>query len=189
MATGADVFLIAAIPKFAAQAIRKPHENGCKPTRFLSSVLIRVSSVMEVSGLEAGTDIISAAFAKDPMNPAWSAVLILAAGPACIRALALAILSPKSRPARGQRQAGIVAASGCGRWRDPRLVYRNHRSTRILAPTLSFNIAKHLRGTLAVNADQVSMIATLDATCLKPSKRKIAALSPTPPPPVSLFLR
>jgi branched-chain amino acid transport system substrate-binding protein len=71
-ASEADVFLIAATPKFAAQAIRKAHEIGWKPTRFLSNVSIWISSVMEVAGLDAGIGIISTAFAKDPMDPAWS---------------------------------------------------------------------------------------------------------------------
>ena len=71
-ASGADVFLIAATPKFAAQAIRKAHEIGWKPTRFLSNVSIWISSVMEPAGLDAGIGIISTAFAKDPMDPAWS---------------------------------------------------------------------------------------------------------------------
>jgi len=71
-ASEANVFLIAATPKFAAQAIRKAHEIGWKPTRFLSNVSIWVSSVMEVAGLEAGIGIISTAFAKDPMDLTWS---------------------------------------------------------------------------------------------------------------------
>src|ERR1700692_2025177 len=37
-ASGADVFLIAATPKFAAQSIRKAHEIGWKPMTFLSNV-------------------------------------------------------------------------------------------------------------------------------------------------------
>jgi len=71
-ASGADVLLIAATPKFAAQAIRKTHEIGWKPTRFLSNVSIWISSVMEVAGLEASTGIVSTAFVKDPMDPTWS---------------------------------------------------------------------------------------------------------------------
>jgi branched-chain amino acid transport system substrate-binding protein len=71
-ASEADVLLIAATPKFAAQAIRKAHEIGWKPTRLLSNVSIWISSVMEVAGLDAGIGIISTAFAKDPMDPAWS---------------------------------------------------------------------------------------------------------------------
>jgi branched-chain amino acid transport system substrate-binding protein len=71
-ASEADVLLIAGTPKFAAQAVRKTHEIGWKPVRFLSNVSIWVSSVLEVAGLEASTGIMSTAFAKDPMDPALS---------------------------------------------------------------------------------------------------------------------
>ena len=36
--SGADVLLIAATPKFAAQAIRKAYDIGWKPTRYLANV-------------------------------------------------------------------------------------------------------------------------------------------------------
>ena len=65
-ASGADVLLTAAIPKFAAQAIRKVYDIGWKPTHFLSSVANSVGTVMKTAGLEKGVGIISAAFAKDP---------------------------------------------------------------------------------------------------------------------------
>jgi branched-chain amino acid transport system substrate-binding protein len=46
-ASGADVFVIAATPKFAAQSIRKAFEIGWKPMTFLSNVAVWVSTVME----------------------------------------------------------------------------------------------------------------------------------------------
>src|SRR3954468_4690064 len=52
-ASGADVFVIAATPKFAAQAIRKAFEIGWRPMTFLSNVAVWVSTVMEPAGLEA----------------------------------------------------------------------------------------------------------------------------------------
>jgi ABC-type branched-subunit amino acid transport system substrate-binding protein len=70
-ASGADVFVIAATPKFAAQAIRKSFEIGWRPMTFLSNVAVWVSTVMEPAGLEAGTGIISTAYVKDPDDPAW----------------------------------------------------------------------------------------------------------------------
>src|ERR1700729_2020529 len=70
-ASGADVFLIAATPKFAAQSIRKAHEIGWKPMRFLSTLAVWVSSVMQPAGLEAGTGILSTAYVKDPADPGW----------------------------------------------------------------------------------------------------------------------
>jgi branched-chain amino acid transport system substrate-binding protein len=70
-ASGADVFVIAATPKFAAQSIRKAFEIGWRPMTFLSNVAVWVSTVMEPAGLEAGTGILSTAYVKDPDDPAW----------------------------------------------------------------------------------------------------------------------
>jgi len=70
-ASGADVFVIAATPKFAAQAIRKSFEIGWRPLTFLSNVAVWISTVMEPAGVEAGTGIISTAYVKDPDDPAW----------------------------------------------------------------------------------------------------------------------
>jgi branched-chain amino acid transport system substrate-binding protein len=71
-ASNADVFVIAATPKFAAQSIRKAHEIGWQPMTFLSNVAVWVSSVMEPAGLEAGVGILSTAYVKDPDDPAWT---------------------------------------------------------------------------------------------------------------------
>jgi branched-chain amino acid transport system substrate-binding protein len=69
--SGADVMLTIAIPKFAAQAIRKVYDIGWKPTHFLTSVSNSVGTVMKSAGLEKGVGIVSAAFAKDPTDPQW----------------------------------------------------------------------------------------------------------------------
>ncbi|QLH73115.1 ABC transporter substrate-binding protein [Rhodopseudomonas palustris] len=71
-ASGADALIIAATPKFAAQAIRKTFEIGWKPMRFLSNVSVWMSSVMEPAGVDAGVGIISTAYVKDPLDPAWA---------------------------------------------------------------------------------------------------------------------
>jgi len=70
-ASGADVLLIAAIPKFAAQAIRKVYDIGWKPTQFLNSVANGVGTTMKGAGFEKGIGIISANFVKDPTDPQW----------------------------------------------------------------------------------------------------------------------
>src|SRR6195952_1990405 len=70
-ASGADVFVIAATPKFAAQSIRKAFEIGWRPMTFLSNVALWISTVMEPAGVEAGTGILSTAYVKDPDDPAW----------------------------------------------------------------------------------------------------------------------
>ncbi|MHC6151711.1 ABC transporter substrate-binding protein [Bradyrhizobium elkanii] len=71
-ATNADVLVIAATPKFAAQSIRKAFEIGWRPMTFLSNTAVWISTVMQPAGLEAGTGIISTAYVKDPDDPAWS---------------------------------------------------------------------------------------------------------------------
>jgi branched-chain amino acid transport system substrate-binding protein len=71
-ASGADVFVIAATPKFAAQAIRKTYEIGWRPMTFLSNTAVWISTVMQPAGLEAGIGIISTAYVKDPDDPAWN---------------------------------------------------------------------------------------------------------------------
>jgi ABC-type branched-subunit amino acid transport system substrate-binding protein len=70
-ASGAEMFVIAATPKFAAQAIRKSFEINWRPMTFLSNVAVWVSTVMEPAGLEAGIGIVSTAYVKDPDDPAW----------------------------------------------------------------------------------------------------------------------
>src|SRR5438270_1245640 len=70
-ASGADVFVIAATPKFAAQSIRKAFEIGWRPMTFLSNVAVWVSTVMEPAGLEAAQGLLSTACVKDPDDPAW----------------------------------------------------------------------------------------------------------------------
>ncbi len=71
-ASGADVLVTAATPKFAAQMIRKVFDLGWKPAHFLTNVSISVASVMEPAGPEKGTGIISAAYNKDAGDPAWA---------------------------------------------------------------------------------------------------------------------
>src|SRR5271154_6908917 len=69
--SGADVLLTAAVPKFAAQAIRKVYDIGWRPTHFLTNISISVRSVMQPAGFEKGVGIISAGFLKDPTDPQW----------------------------------------------------------------------------------------------------------------------
>jgi branched-chain amino acid transport system substrate-binding protein len=70
-ASGADVLLIAAIPKFTTLAIRKVYDIGWHPTQFLNSVSTSVASVMKPAGVEKAVGIISAAYLKDPTDPQW----------------------------------------------------------------------------------------------------------------------
>jgi branched-chain amino acid transport system substrate-binding protein len=69
--SGAGVLLTAAVPKFAAQTIRKVFDIGWKPTHLLTNVSSSVRSVMQPAGPEKGIGIISAGFLKDPTSPQW----------------------------------------------------------------------------------------------------------------------
>jgi branched-chain amino acid transport system substrate-binding protein len=70
-ASGADVLLTAAIPKFAAQTVRKVYDIGWKPTHFLNSVGNSVGGVLKPAGLEKAVGIISATYIMDPTDPQW----------------------------------------------------------------------------------------------------------------------
>jgi len=68
-ASGANVLLVAGIPKFAAQAIRKVHDLAWKPTFFLTNVSTSVGGVMNPAGPENGVGIITTGYLKDPTDP------------------------------------------------------------------------------------------------------------------------
>jgi branched-chain amino acid transport system substrate-binding protein len=69
--SGANVLLVAGIPKFAAQAIRKVHDLAWKPTFFLTNVSVSVAGVMRPAGVENGVGIITTGYLKDPTDPGW----------------------------------------------------------------------------------------------------------------------
>jgi ABC-type branched-subunit amino acid transport system substrate-binding protein len=71
-ATGADVFVDIATPKFAAQAIKKVAEIEWKPLHFLNNVSASVGSVIKPAGYENSQGIISAAYLKDASDPQWN---------------------------------------------------------------------------------------------------------------------
>ena len=70
-AKGIDVFVNTAIPKFAAQAIRKAAEIGWKPLHILSSIGNSVAATLKPAGLENAKDLISDFYLKDPTDPQW----------------------------------------------------------------------------------------------------------------------
>jgi branched-chain amino acid transport system substrate-binding protein len=67
-----DIFINAATPKFAAQAIRKIGELGWKPIHFLSNVSGSVGGVLKPAGFENAQGLISDAYMKDPTDPQWN---------------------------------------------------------------------------------------------------------------------
>jgi branched-chain amino acid transport system substrate-binding protein len=70
--SGADVFLIAATPKAAAQAIRKTFDIGWTPVRYIPYVSQSVVSVMKPAGLEKSKGVVSATYQKDSTDPGWT---------------------------------------------------------------------------------------------------------------------
>jgi len=70
--SGADVFLIAATPKFAAQAIRKSYDLGWEATRYVTDVSLSIASVMKAAGFEKAKGVITANYAKDASDPRWA---------------------------------------------------------------------------------------------------------------------
>ncbi|MDI3308364.1 MAG: ABC transporter substrate-binding protein [Acetobacteraceae bacterium] len=70
-ASGAEVLLTAATPKFAAQAIRKVHDVGWKPLHFLTNVSISIGSVIQPAGPEKAVGIITSAYLKVANDAAW----------------------------------------------------------------------------------------------------------------------
>jgi len=70
-AAGANVLLVAAIPKFAAQSIRKVHDLNWKPTFYMTNVSISVGAVLTPAGPENAIGMLSTQYLKDPTDPAW----------------------------------------------------------------------------------------------------------------------
>jgi branched-chain amino acid transport system substrate-binding protein len=69
--SGADVLLIAATPKFAAQAIRKSYDLGWNAVRYLSNVSPSIATVLKPAGLEKSKGLITAYYGKDPTDARW----------------------------------------------------------------------------------------------------------------------
>src|SRR6201990_1195354 len=71
-ASGANVLFVHAIPKQAAQAIKKIGEIGWKPDIFfLAATSTSIASVMKPAGFEHAQGIISSYTNKDPNDPQW----------------------------------------------------------------------------------------------------------------------
>jgi branched-chain amino acid transport system substrate-binding protein len=71
-ASGANVLLVVAIPKFAAMAIRKVYDLGWKPTFIMTNVSISVGSVLTPAGPEKAVGMLSTNYMKDPVDPSWA---------------------------------------------------------------------------------------------------------------------
>jgi branched-chain amino acid transport system substrate-binding protein len=68
--SGADILVIGATPKFAAQAIRKAFDLGWNATRYVSNVSGSIATVLKPAGLDKSKGVITSAYVKDPTDEA-----------------------------------------------------------------------------------------------------------------------
>src|SRR5436190_13955784 len=69
--SGANTFFNIAIPKFAAQAIRKAAEIGWKPTHYLNNVSSSVAATLKPAGIENSQGIITGLYLMDATDKQW----------------------------------------------------------------------------------------------------------------------
>ena len=70
--SGADAFLFAGTPKFAAQSIKKADEIGWKPLFLINVVSTSVASTITPAGPEKAVGIVAATMFKDPGDSKWA---------------------------------------------------------------------------------------------------------------------
>jgi branched-chain amino acid transport system substrate-binding protein len=70
-ATGCDALIAATLLQFAVQTIRKVHDLGWKPIFFMNNVSASVPTIIEPAGLESSVGLLSSAYSKDPVDPAF----------------------------------------------------------------------------------------------------------------------
>ncbi len=70
-ASGADVLLTAAIPRMAAQTIRKVYDIGWKPLHIVIFAAANIPTVLKPAGLEKSVGLISAGWVMQPGDPRW----------------------------------------------------------------------------------------------------------------------
>jgi branched-chain amino acid transport system substrate-binding protein len=64
--------VLAATPKFAAQAIRKIWDIAWRPLKIMTVSSGSIDATLKPAGLEKSIGMISAYFAKDPSDPQWA---------------------------------------------------------------------------------------------------------------------
>jgi branched-chain amino acid transport system substrate-binding protein len=63
--SGADLLLIVATPKFAAQAVRKSYDLGWNAVRYISNVSVSIATVLKPAGLDKSKGLISGGYVID----------------------------------------------------------------------------------------------------------------------------
>ena len=69
--SGADVLLTAAIPRMAAQSIRKVYDIGWKPLHMVIFAAANIPVVLKPAGLEKSVGLISVRWGMQPGDPRW----------------------------------------------------------------------------------------------------------------------
>lgn len=69
--SGAEAFLVAGTPKFAAQAIRKAAEIGWKGAMMINFPSISVAATIKPAGVENAIGVTAGTFFKDPTEKQW----------------------------------------------------------------------------------------------------------------------
>jgi branched-chain amino acid transport system substrate-binding protein len=70
-ATGANTLVVAALGKFATQTFKTLGDIGWTPAVYLSNTAVAIDTVLKPAGLENAKGAVSAAYRKDPEDPAW----------------------------------------------------------------------------------------------------------------------
>jgi branched-chain amino acid transport system substrate-binding protein len=70
--SGVDVVITAALPKFAAQAIRKLADLDWKPLHLITYVSASIPGVLAPAGLQNAVGVISTAWYKNDTDPQWA---------------------------------------------------------------------------------------------------------------------
>jgi ABC-type branched-subunit amino acid transport system substrate-binding protein len=70
-ATGCHALIAATVLQFAIQTIQKVHELGWKPIFFMNNISASVPIILEPAGLESSIGLLSSAYSKDPVDPAF----------------------------------------------------------------------------------------------------------------------
>ena len=70
-ASGADIYICMASPKFTAQSLKKVRELNWTPLQFLSSTSTSIGSTIKPAGFENAQGVMSVSFLKDVTDPQW----------------------------------------------------------------------------------------------------------------------
>ncbi len=69
--SGADMLIIAATPKAAAQTIRKAYDIGWTPARYMTYASSSITATLKPAGLDKSKGLIVGSFGKDPTDARW----------------------------------------------------------------------------------------------------------------------